>query len=150
MKRDYSDEDCVKTTVKGEELEFTKRRMIEYFKGLIFMKYRDDGYPRWNDSVRQLIENAWVLWKWHAITDPETGRRMTLKKTAYLLCRNLHVPLPVNISSVAHQSLHSGRLSVVDYYAMLYREGKVSIDNFVWWYKPPYFPKFKSCRGIFD
>lgn len=149
-KRHRDEHDFVKTVVSGQERYETKERMTRFFNRMISMDYSDSGFPRWNDSVRQLMENAWVLSKWRAVPDPSTGRPMTLQHIAERLCRNLHVRLPANVSAVAHQSLRSGRMSVVDYYAMLWRENRTDVDAFVLWYEPPQFPKIRSYRGVFD
>lgn len=145
------DERCgVKTVVSGEEFLATKRRMVRVFTGVVMYGYREGRFPHWGDSVRQLIENAWVLWKWRAITDPETGRPFLLHKLAEVLCRNLHVRMPANVSSVAHESLHSRRKSVVDYYAMLWRESGTDASIFIEWQERIKFPKIVSYRGLFD
>lgn len=141
--------EVVKTEVKGAELQATAERMVRLFTKLVNMEYVDAPYPRWGDSMRQLMENAWVMAKWHAIIDVKTGRPMTMTAIARKLCHNLHMPLPANISAVAYRSRKTGRKSVVDYYAMLWREAKLGPEAMVMWEKPITFPKITSYRGLF-
>lgn len=136
--------------VTGKEFENTKTRIIKCFQAIIDMGYREGRFPHWGDSVSQLMENAWLLWKWHAIQDPKTGKPMKLHDIAEQLCRNLHVKMPSNVSYVAHKSMQSGRQSVVDYYAMLYRDRKYDVRLFIHWIDPPTWPKITSYRGLFD
>lgn len=148
-KQSLENQNVVKTMVQGKELAETKERMINFFTYYINMDYIEGKYPHWHESVDQLMEVSWVLWKWHAITDPKTGRPMKLKTIATLLCRNLHRRLPHNISGVAHQSMRTRRKSVVDYYAYLWRLGKIGIGTFVDWEEPITWPKITSYRGLF-
>lgn len=150
MKKIFINPLAVHTEVKGEEFQLTANRMVNFFTQVINMPYVKGKYPRWNDSVRQLMEVAYDLWKWKVIKDPVTNRLMNLKTLATKLCHNLHVDLPKNISSVAHQSLKSGRLSVVDYYAMLWREKRVGLSIFVRFGEPLKFPCLPTTyRGLF-
>lgn len=129
----------------------TKNRMIQFFAEFVYNDYSLQEYPIWEDSARQLMECAWWLWKWHVMRDPKTGRNMTLTKIATRLCMNLHVKLPKNISAVVHQSLKSGRKSVIEYYATLWREAKVGMNTMVRWEERIKFPCLpKSYRGLFD
>lgn len=140
----------VRTEISGRELEEEAERMVAYFTKVMYAEYQEGKFPHWNDSVRQLVENAWVLWKWRAFADPKTGRNPTLKAIATQFCHILHVPLPANISSEVHRSLRTRRKSVVDYYAMLWREGRVDVDTFVDWQEPISMPLPTSYRGLFD
>lgn len=146
---DYQVDALIK--ISGQELEETKKRMIQFWTRVMESEYQEGEYPRWADTVDQLIENAWFIWKWQVFTDKETGRPMTLKKIATRFCYILHRRLPGNIYGVAYQSLHSGRMSVVDYYAMLWREDHLTPKILVFTEKPICFPfKIKSYRGLFD
>lgn len=128
--------DFVKTEVSGQERYEAKERMTRFFSRLVVMDCSRGPRARWTDSVSRLMEVAWVLSKWHAVADAATGRPMTMKAIAVRLCRSLGVRLPANVSSEAHRSLRSGRESVVDYYARLWREHHYDIGATLDWPEP--------------
>lgn len=104
-----------RTSLTREQLSETKATMTKFFGTVVNMKCHEGGYPLWRDSVEQLMEVAWVMWKWEVLKDSD-GKPMSLKAIASRFCRNLHVSLPQNISAVAHRSMRSTRQPVVDYY----------------------------------
>lgn len=126
-----------------------KARMVAFFQRMMNLSPRGDGFPRWQDSADQLIENAYQLWQWRVFTDKSTGRPMTFREIATRLCRNLHVRMPANIYAVARYSRSTRRLPVVEYFAMLWREARLSPEILVTWEEPITLPKPTSYRGLF-
>lgn len=126
-----------------------KARMVAFFQRMMNLSPRCDGFPRWQDSADQLIENAYQLWQWRVFTDKSTGRPMTFREIATRLCRNLHVRMPANIYAVARYSRSTRRLPVVEYFAMLWREARLSPEILVTWEEPITLPKSTSYRGLF-
>lgn len=126
-----------------------KARMVAFFQRMMNLSPRCDGFPRWQDSADQLIENAYQLWQWRVFTDKSTGRPMTFREIATRLCRNLHVRMPANIYAVARYSRSTRRLPVVEYFAMLWREARLSPEILVTWEEPITLPKPTSYRGLF-
>lgn len=126
-----------------------KARMVAFFQRMMNLSPRGDGFPRWQDSADQLIENAYQLWQWRVFTDKSTGRPMTFREIATRLCRNLHVRMPANIYAVARYSRSTRRLPVVEYFAMLWREARLSPEILVTWDEPITLPKPASYRGLF-
>lgn len=126
-----------------------KARMVAFFQRMMNLSPRGDGFPRWQDSADQLIENAYQLWQWRVFTDKSTGRPMTFREIATRLCRNLHVRMPANIYAVARYSRSTRRLPVVEYFAMLWREARLSPEILVTWEEPITLHKPTSYRGLF-
>mgnify|MGYP007035508847 CR=1 FL=1 len=126
-----------------------KARMVAFFQRMMNLSPRGDGFPRWQDSADQLIENAYQLWQWRVFTDKSTGRPMTFREIATRLCCNLHVRMPANIYAVARYSRSTRRLPVVEYFAMLWREARLCPEILVTWEEPITLPKPTSYRGLF-
>lgn len=145
----YDEHDYVKTEVIGQERFETKERMCRFFSWVMDMEPRDDGFPRWNERPSRLIEAAWVLWRWRIFIHHPTGEPMPFKELATILCQKLHVKMPSNIYSVAYNCRQPGHRSIVDYFAKIYREGKVGLESMLYWREPIKFPKLKSYRGVF-
>ena len=115
-----------------EDLWNTEYHMLSFFGEIISWEEQPGRYPRWNDSVDQLMEVAHVLARMRRIQD------------------NLHRRCPQNIYAVARQSLRSKRPDVVTYYTRLRLEGGVSLSSFVDTVEPISLPRLDSYRGVFD
>ena len=150
MKKILKDEWYVKMPIVCEDLWNTEYHMLSFFGEIISWEEQPGGYPRWNDSVDQLMEVAHVLARMRRIQDPATGRPMTMRAIATRLGRNLHRRCPQNIYAVARQSLRSKRPDVVTYYTRLRLEGGVSLSSFVDTVEPISLPRLDSYRGVFD
>lgn len=139
----------VRTKVTGQELYETKMRMTQFFRAVAGMEDQGTGFPRWNERPSRLIETAWVLWQWRVFIDQPTGQPMPFRQLSELLCEKLHVRMPANIYDVAYRCRQPGHRSIVDYFAMLWREGHTSLASLLFWSEPIRFPRFQSYRGVF-
>lgn len=102
-------------TGDGSQLFYLQEYLLQLFSMIIDLDVTDSPYPRWTDSTTQLMELAWELWRLRRIVDYDTGRPITLRCLAGLMCRKLHCTLPRNVSATVRQSKRSNRLPVLDY-----------------------------------
>lgn len=146
----YDESDYVLTEVMGEEREHTMRMIIDVFTALLNHKDSGTGFPIWGESMAKLMELAYVLTKLRIFIHHPTGTPATMKDIACGLCEALHCDVPKNIYQPASRQRLRGRKSIVDYYAMLWREGKTSPAISLLWAEPIQFPKIHNYRVAFD
>ena len=150
MKKISKDYWHVKVPVMHDDLLNTEYYMLCFFGHIIRQDEQPGRFPRWNDSVDQLMEVAHVLARTRQLKDSATGRPLTMRAIATRLCRNLHRRCPRNIYAVARQSERSRRPDVVTYYTQLRLEGGVSLASFVDTVEPVQLPRLTSYRGVFE
>lgn len=151
MKRNNHDESIfVITEVTGEERRHTLEMMVQVFTALIEHDDHGSGFPIWGESMAKLMEVAYVLAKLRIFIHFPGGTPATMKEIAEWLCKALHCEVPANIYEAPSRTKKRGRRTIVDYYAMLWRENESTPASSLLWAKPIQFPRLKSYRHVFD
>lgn len=151
MKRKkYDERDYVVTEVMGEERAFVLNMITNVFSVLVASDDRGTGFPIWGESKAKLMELAYVLAKERVFIHHPTGTPASIKEVATWLCKALHCDVPRNIYEAASRTRLRGRRTVVDYYAMLWREAHVTPAISLLWAKPIQFPKIHNYKEAFD
>ena len=130
MKKTFTVDPFHEREITRDDLFETEERMVRFFGGIVRQMPHEGRFPRWNDSVDQLMEVA----RWLA-----RSRRL----------RNGATRRPHNIYAVARQSERSGRPDVVTYYTRLRVLGGVSLSAFIDVVEPLRLPRLTSYRGVF-
>lgn len=150
MKRKNFDErDYVLTEVGGKERKEVIDMMVQVFSCLISRGDDGTGFPIWGESKAKLMELAYVLAKLRIFIHHPTGKPATTKDIAEWLCRSLHCEVPRNIYQPAAR-MRQRQKSIVDYYAMLWRENRTTPAVSLLWARPIVFPKIQNYREAFD
>ena len=150
MKKDFTVGPSVERPITRDDLLDTEERMIRFFGEIARQEPQPGQFPRWNDSVDQLMEVAHWLARSRQLRSGLTCKPLTMKEIATRLCLNLHRRCPRNIYAVARQSQRTGRPDVVTYYTQLRLEGGVSLASFVDTVEPVQLPRLTSYRGVFE
>ena len=141
MKKTFTVDPFHEREITRDDLFETEERMVRFFGGIVRQMPHEGRFPRWNDSVDQLMEVARWLARSRRLRNGATGRPMPM---------NLHRRRPHNIYAVARQSERSGRPDVVTYYTRLRVLGGVSLSAFVDVVEPLRLPRLTSYRGVFE
>lgn len=150
MKRKkFNEQDYVVTGVMGREREHVKEMMICVFMALIERGDDGSGFPIWGESRSKLMEVAYALAKWGIVIHHPTGGPASMREIAGMLCRSLHCSVPRNIYNPIYL-MRKRKRCVVDYYAKLWREGRVTPASSLLWAEPVYFPKIHNYKEAFD
>ena len=150
MKKTFTVDPFHEREITRDDLFETEERMVRFFGGIVRQMPHEGRFPRWNDSVDQLMEVARRLARSRRLRNGATGRPMPMSDIATRLCLNLHRRRPHNIYAVARQSERSGRPDVVTYYTRLRVLGGVSLSAFIDVVEPLRLPRLTSYRGVFE
>lgn len=132
---------------QGEARRDTLVATARYFTAIINLPDRGTGFPRWPDSRARLMDVAWSLYHLHCLRSASTGRLLTMRRIAELLCEKLHRPMPANPYHSAWCTRRGGK-TVIDLFMSVRQQG-FSLNGLIEWTEPLQFPYFTSYRGVF-
>ncbi len=145
----FIDHEALKRATCAEAHQQTIMDMVDYFTTIINEPDRGTGFPQWSESTRKLMELSWRIYRTRCLHDTATGRALTMRRIAELLCKKLHHAMPAHPYQAAWASRHGKYATLVNSMVSLRANG-CSFCSMLYWARQIQFPRFESYRGVFD